>query len=97
MSGLSDVRVQVFGSEYRIASDTDPEHIREVASYIDQKMREIASALALRNRSTVAVLTAVNLADELFKIEEENRRMNRISREKADQLADSITFSSRTK
>ena len=97
MSGLSDVRVQVFGSEYRIASDTDPEHIREVASYIDQKMREIASALVLRNRSTVAILTAVNLADELFKIEEESRLMNRISREKADQLADSVTFSSRTK
>ena len=97
MSGLSDVRVQVFGSEYRIASDIDPEHIREVASYIDQKMREIASALALRNRSTVAILTAVNLADELFKIEEESRLMNRISREKADQLADSVTFSSRTK
>lgn len=97
MSGLSDVRVQVFGSEYRIASDTDPEHIREVASYIDQKMREIASALALRNRATVAILTAVNLADELFKIEEESRLMNRISREKADQLADSVTFSSRTK
>ncbi len=90
MSGLSDVRVQIFGSEYRVASDTDPEHIREVASYIDQKMREIASALALRNRSTVAVLTAVNLADELFKIEEESRRMNRLSREKADQLADSV-------
>ncbi len=92
MSVLSDVRVQIFGSEYRIASETDPEHIRKVASYIDQKMREIASALALRTRSTVAVLTAVNLADELFKIEEEGRRIDRISREKADQLADSVNL-----
>lgn len=90
MSALSDVRVQIFGSEYRIASDTDPEHIREVASYIDQKMREVASALALRTRSTVAILTAVNLADELFKIEKEGRQIDRISREKADQLADSV-------
>ena len=92
MSVLSDVRVQIFGSEYRIASETDPEHIRKVASYIDQKMREIASALALRTRSTVAVLTAVNLADELFKIEEESRRIDRISREKADQLAASVNL-----
>ena len=92
MSVLSDVRVQIFGSEYRIASETDPEHIRKVASYIDQKMREIASALALRTRSTVAVLTAVNLADELFKIEEEGRRVDRLSREKADQLADSVNL-----
>ncbi len=92
MSVLSDVRVQIFGSEYRIASETDPEHIRKVASYIDQKMREIASALALRTRSKVAVLTAVNLADELFKIEEEGRRIDRITREKADQLADSVNL-----
>ena len=92
MPVLSYVRVQIFGSEYRIASETDPEHIRKVASYIDQKMREIASALALRTRSTVAVLTAVNLADELFKIEEEGRRIDRISREKADQLADSVNL-----
>ena len=92
MPVLSDVRVQIFGSEYRIASETDPEHIRKVASYIDQKMREIASALALRTRSKVAVLTAVNLADELFKIEEEGRRIDQISREKADQLADSVNL-----
>ena len=90
MPVLSDMRVQIFGSEYRIASETDPEHIRKVASYIDQKMREVASALALRTRSTVAVLTAVNLADELFKIEEEGRQIDQISREKADQLADSV-------
>ncbi|MCE2433106.1 MAG: cell division protein ZapA [Candidatus Latescibacteria bacterium] len=92
MPVLSDVRVQIFGSEYRIASETDPEHIRKVASYIDQKMREVASALALRTRSTVAVLTAVNLADELFKIEEEGRQIDQISREKADQLADSVNL-----
>ncbi len=90
MPVLSDMRVQIFGSEYRIASETDPEHIRKMASYIDQKMREVASALALRTRSTVAVLTAVNLADELFKIEEEGRQIDQISREKADQLADSV-------
>ena len=95
MSVLFDVRVQIFGSEYRIASDTDPEHIHEVASYIDQKMREIANTLALRTRLTVTILTAVNLADELFKIEEEDRLMDRLSREKADQLADSVNCTMR--
>ena len=90
MSVLSDVRVQIFGSGYRITSDTDPEHIREVARYIDQKMREVASAFTLRSPLKTAILTAVNLADELFKIEEESRLIDQISREKADQLTDSI-------
>ncbi len=90
MSDLSNVNVQIFGSEYRITSDTDPDHIREVASYIDQKMREVANELALHTLSKIAVLTAVNLADDLFKIEEDRRRIDRISRAKADQLADSL-------
>jgi len=87
---MPDIRVQVFGSEYRIASDADPEHIREVARYIDHKMREVASSLSLRSVSKIAVLTAVNLADELFKIEEHGQQIDQISRDKADQLADSV-------
>ena len=89
MSGLPNVRIQIFGAEYRIASDADPEHIREVARYIDQKMREVANVLSLRSVSIIAVLTAVNLADELFKIREEGRKIDQLAREKASQLADS--------
>ena len=94
MAELPNVRVQVFGSEYRIASDADPEHIREVARYIDQKMREVANTLSVRSVSTIAVLTAVNLADELFKTEEEGRQIEQISKEKADQLANSVNRTS---
>ena len=90
MAGLSDVRVQIFGSKYRIVSDGDPDHIREVARYIDQKMREVAQSLEIRTHSKIAVLTAVNLADELFQVQEEGRRIDQISREKAEQLADSV-------
>lgn len=89
MSGLPDIRVQIFGSEYRIASDADPEHVREVARYIDRKMREVAHTLSLRSISTIAVLTAVNIADELFKIREEDRQIDQLVRDKANQLADS--------
>lgn len=90
ISGLSNVHFQIFGVKYRISSDTDPEHTREVASYIDQKMREIASSTFEIRRAKVAVLVAINLADELFKIEEEGRQIDRISRERADQLTDSV-------
>ena len=49
MSESPIVRVQIFGSEYQIASDTDTEHTREVARYIDRKMREVANNLSLRS------------------------------------------------
>ena len=86
----SSIRVQIFGSEYQIATEIDSEHTRQVARYVDSKMREIANALALRSVAQIAVLTAVNLADELLKEIEAGRKMEQTAGEKAEQLADSI-------
>lgn len=84
------VRVQIFGSEYRISSDADPEHTREVARYIDRKMREVAHSLSLRSVAKIAVLTAVNLADELFKARAEGQNLTQMANKKADLLANSM-------
>ena len=88
MSNLPLVHVHIFGTEYKIASKINPEHTREVARYVDRKMREIASTLSLRSVAKIAVLTAVNLADELFKEEESDQRMEQVVCRKADRLAD---------
>ena len=84
------VRVQIFGSEYQISSDVDPEHTREVARYIDRRMREVAHSLSLRSVAKIAVLTAVNLTDELLRAQAENEQMSQQADEKADLLANSV-------
>ena len=81
---------QIFGAEYQIASHTDAEHTREVARYIDRKMREVANNLSLRSVSKIAVLTAVNLADELFKAQNAGQKMKQMANEKAKKLAQSV-------
>ena len=63
------VHVQIFGTEYKIAANADTDHTRNVARYVDQKMREIANSLSLRSVAKISVLTAVNLADELSREE----------------------------
>ena len=63
MSDAPVVHVHIFGTEYKLASDADPDRTRNVSQYVDQKMREIASTLSLRSVAKIAVLTAVNLAD----------------------------------
>jgi cell division protein ZapA len=90
MSESPAVRVQIFGSEYQIASHTDAEHTREVARYIDRKMREVANNLSLRSVSKIAVLTAVNLADELFKAQDEGQQLSQMANDKAKKLARSV-------
>ena len=90
MSDEPVVHVHIFGTEYRIDSEADPDHTRKVARHVDSKMREIASNLSLRSVSKIAVLTAVNLADELLKEEEVGQKLERSVGENADRLVEAM-------
>ena len=62
------VNVDIFGSQYTIKKGSeDSDYIVRVAAYVDQKMREINDKLPVASVAKVAVLTSLNLADELFK------------------------------
>jgi cell division protein ZapA len=61
------IKVQIFGGEYKIRGQADPDYITEVARYVDSKMREINEKLAVASLGKVAILASLNLADELFK------------------------------
>ena len=60
------VRVSIFNQTYSLrAADGDAGHVRRVARLVDERMRAIADGLAVHDVAKVAVLTALNLADEL--------------------------------
>lgn len=58
--------VKVFGIEYPISSPEDPAYTRRVADYVDKKMREIARQSRVLDQSKLAVLVAMDIADELL-------------------------------
>ena len=66
MEGNNKVTVKIYGQEYTIAGDTPREHIMRVADYVNTKMLEIARALPAGSVSSLAVLAAVNVADDYF-------------------------------
>jgi cell division protein ZapA len=71
MNGTADsTRVYIFGDEYPIKGDVDVETIRKVADYVDRKMMEFQKNMASRDRLKVAVLSALNIAGELFEHKE---------------------------
>jgi cell division protein ZapA len=60
------VRVNIFNQTYSLRSASgDGEQVERVARLVDERMRTIASGLAVHDVAKVAVLTALNLADEL--------------------------------
>lgn len=60
------VTVKIYGQEYTIMGSKPREHIIKVADYVDVKMKEISQAVQAGPLSSIAVLSAVNMADEYF-------------------------------
>jgi cell division protein ZapA len=60
------VRVYICGDEYSIKADVDIETAKKVAEYVDHKMMEFQKNIASRDKMKVAVLSALNIAGELF-------------------------------
>jgi cell division protein ZapA len=73
------VKVNIYGTEYPVKGDAEPEYIEEVAAYVDGKMREVARNLTIKSTTKVAVMAALNITDELFdtrrNLEEKERKL----------------------
>ncbi|MCD6380198.1 cell division protein ZapA [bacterium] len=75
MIGKNTEMVEIFGQDYRIKGVGDPEYIHMIAGYIDRKMREIAHSSGIMSQSRIAILAALNIADELFQEREKGAKI----------------------
>jgi cell division protein ZapA len=64
----SSVKVSIVGQEFTIRSDATPEHTREVAAYVDRTIRGIMQSGAVVESSKAAILAALQIPDELFRV-----------------------------
>ena len=71
----SKVKVRIYGQEYTISGERDEETIVEIADYVDGKMREISRIFSSNIPGSLAVLAAINIADELFEAREETEKV----------------------
>jgi cell division protein ZapA len=59
----ASVRVEIFDQAYNLRG-SDPEYILKLAEYVDSKMRAVAAATNTIDTVRLAVLAALNIADE---------------------------------
>lgn len=59
------VEVEIFGQTYRVRGRDDSEYLQDLAALVDRKMREVADNSKTVDRAKIAILTALNIADEL--------------------------------
>lgn len=61
------LKVTIYGSEYTLrAKASDSAQIYQIAEYVDDKMREVQALKPNRPLHQIAILAALNIAEELF-------------------------------
>ncbi len=68
------IKVKIFGSEYPLRGESE-EMTKRVASYVDQMISSIHDKIPEQPPLTVAVLSALNITEDLFKEREKNRSL----------------------
>jgi cell division protein ZapA len=79
-SNLSNIEktrttVDIYGQQYVILGTETQSHVREVASLVDKKMREIGSKNPSLDVNKLAVLTAVNAVNDYIRMKEQLERL----------------------
>ena len=62
------IKVEIYDQAYTVRSDGDPDYLRQLAEYVDQRMREISSGTLTVDSRKVAILAALYIADELHQL-----------------------------
>ena len=83
--------VEIFGTRLGLRSDGDAARLEELARFVDSRMREVADRSSSVDTVKIAVLTALNIADELFQEREtdQDARQERLE-EQAERLVTKI-------
>jgi cell division protein ZapA len=86
MDDARTVKVEIHGQEYPIRSGLDPGYIGELANYVDAKMRLASRETVTGDTLKIAVLAALNIADECFRLQAEDRQRRDSLTTRAEEL-----------
>ena len=87
MPDPKSVTVTVFGQDYTLRGDAEPEYVQNIARLVDGKMREIADNSQLNSTTKVAILAAINIADELLREKQQHSDALKMLEDRSIQIA----------
>ena len=80
------IPVEIHGQRYPIRSSLDTEYVTRLAMYVDEKMRFAAESSPTGDSNRLAVLAALNIADELFRSRDNDSQKNGAIAERTQEL-----------
>ncbi len=88
------IEIEIYKQKYRIKvkGEEDEKYISHLTSYVDQKMREVAVKSRSVDTLKVAVLAALNIADEFFLCQKKMDQLNEVIGHMEDEIEGSEGF-----
>ncbi|GBD99965.1 cell division protein ZapA [bacterium BMS3Abin07] len=83
---MGSIEVVILGQRYTIKGDAEEDYIRELAGYVDSKMKEVLHAAPNTSPLKASILAALNIADELHSTEKTQADLKGLE-EKANALS----------
>lgn len=84
-------RVSIFGHEYTVKAPADSTYIKNIAEYVDTKMREVQKGMPdVQSTERIAILAAMNISDELFTHNKNNENFSSEMENKVQSLIEII-------
>lgn len=79
------MKVEIFDQTYNVQTEGEEEaHLRRVAAFVDEKMRAVAESTRQVDSTRVAVLTALNIADELLALRKRQEEVEEPLRQRVE-------------
>ncbi len=82
--------VRIFGQTYTIAGEGDEKYVSDLARYVDNKMKGLSKSAKNVPPNKLALLAAVNITHELFKLREEKETKDRVVETKTKDMIERI-------
>ena len=86
------VEIKVFGQTYTVKTDAEEDHIQRVARYVKEKMDEVTRNTKSVSSLNVAILTALNIADDLIREKERRLALLHEVEQKSKDLTEKISL-----
>ena len=86
----TNTAVEIYGSVYQVRGRDDTGYLQSLADLVDRRMREVAEHASTADTARIAILAALNLADELFRIQRRQEGERVEIRDKVAGLAEEL-------
>jgi cell division protein ZapA len=83
--------VEIFGQTYNVRGDGDQDYLLELARFVDTRMREVAAQVATVDPMKIAILAALNIADEFSRFKRQRQDAAGIWIERTEEISERLS------